>query len=141
MMRFRSLAFIWLLVWGHAMATPIAIIVNKDSSLGELTRKQVMQIYIGQLLSVSNHHVPLPLDLQGTTPLKVEFYQALTGRSLKEINIDWSRQMFSGVNLPPRTLSSSKAVLNAVHTNPDAIGYVPATEATASVKVLFILNP
>lgn len=140
-MRMPIAMLILLSLQGAVSAAPIAVIVNAKSTLGELTRKQVLEIYTGRLLSLPNDHIPLPLDLQGHSPLKEDFYRGLMGKNLAQINSYWARLLFSGQATPPRALPNSAAVLNAVRANPDAIGYVSLTEAGASVKVLFTLNP
>ena len=51
----------------------------------------------------------------------------------------WNRQYFYGV-LPPATLASTGAVRRYVASDPNAIGYVPASEVDGSVRVVLHLQ-
>jgi len=118
----------------------IAIIVHPESSFTDISRKQVVDIFMGRLLSLTNNRIPLPLDQQGGSPIRERFYEALTGRPLAQINAYWARLMFSGRATPPRMLPDSLSVLQAVSQNRDAIGYVEEDRVTPSVRVLFYLE-
>ncbi|WP_228375658.1 MULTISPECIES: hypothetical protein [Methylomonas] len=118
----------------------IAVIVHPDSSFTDLSQKQVVDIYMGRLLSLPNNHIPLPLDQQGGSPLREHFYETLTEKPLAQINAYWARLMFSGRATPPRMLPDSFSVLQAVSQNRDAIGYVEEDKVTAAVRVLFYIE-
>lgn len=118
----------------------IAIIVHPESSFTDMSRKQVVDIFMGRLLSLANNRIPLPLDQQGGSPIRERFYEALTEKPLAQINAYWARLMFSGRATPPRMLPDSLSVLQAVSQNRDAIGYVEEDQVTPSVRVLFYLE-
>lgn len=118
----------------------IAVIVNIDSSFADISRKQIVDIYMGRLLSLPDNHIPLPLDQQAGSPLRKRFYESLVERPLAFINSYWARLMFSGRATPPRMLPDSLSVLLAVSKNQDAIGYIEENEVDASVKILFYVD-
>jgi ABC-type phosphate transport system substrate-binding protein len=118
----------------------IAVIIHPDSGLNDVSRKQVVDIYMGRLLSLPNNCIPLPLDQPGGSPLRERFYEALTERPLAQINAYWARLMFSGRATPPRMLPDTSSVLQAVSQNRDAIGYVEDDKLSPTVKVLFYLE-
>lgn len=129
-------------LWLHtgAAQSRIAVIVHPDSSFTDISPKQVVDIYMGRLLSLPNNHIPLPLDHQGGSPLRERFYETLTERPLAQINAYWARLMFSGRATPPRMLPDSLSVIQAVSQNRDAIGYVEDDKVTPAVRVLFYIE-
>jgi hypothetical protein len=52
----------------------------------------------------------------------------------------WNRQYFRGV-LPPATLASDEAVKRFVALEPNAVGYIRASQVDESVSVVRYLNP
>ena len=130
------------ILWSHTgLAQPrIAIIVHPQCSFTNLSIKQVVDIYMGRLLSLPDNHIPLPLDQQGGSPLRQQFYETLTDRPLAHINAYWARLMFSGRATPPRMLPDSLSVLQVVSQNRDAIGYVEDEKVNSSIRVLFYLE-
>lgn len=132
------LAALWSLT---GVAQPrIAVIVHPDGGLIDVSRKQVVDIYMGRLLSLPNNCIPLPLDHPGGSPLRERFYEALTQRPLAQINAYWARLMFSGRATPPRMLPDTASILQAVSQNRDAIGYVEDDKLNTAVRVLFYLE-
>lgn len=133
---------ILVLVWSlTGLAEPrIAVIIHPNSAFAELTRKQILDIYMGRLLNLPNNTIPLPFDLQATSPLREQFYEKLAERPLAQINAYWARLMFSGRATPPRMLPDPLGMLQVVSQNRDAIGYVREDMINASVRVLFYLE-
>ena len=118
----------------------IAIVANHDGDLGSLTRKQVVDIYMGRTTVLSSGTFPLPVDYQGNTELRERFYRLMTGKTLAQVNAYWARMSFTGQSNPARTLSDQKAMLRAVGKNQDALGYVDKDEAGTAVKTILIIE-
>lgn len=132
------LTILWL---DTGVAQPrIAVIAHQESSFTEISRKQLVDIYMGRLLSLPNNRIPLPLDQPGGSPLRERFYESLTERPMAQINAYWARLMFSGRATPPRMLPDSAGILQTVSQNRDAIGYIEEDKINASVRVLFYLE-
>ncbi len=117
----------------------VAVIVSNHSSLGNLTREQVLDIYTGRLLTLPSNEIPLPMDLRGTPLARQYFYQDLTGKSLPQINSYWARLLFSGQATPPRLLPDAHAMIKAVRENSAALGFIDEHDISSGVKVLFTL--
>lgn len=124
-----------------AAASEIAIIAHRDNPLRSLTPREVSDLYLGRLrsLSVDPGSLPALYDHPVDHELRARFFHQLNGMSLKQINAYWARLRFSGAVLPPETLPNSRAVVDAVGKNPGAIGYVDAGSIDSSVKVLLRL--
>jgi ABC-type phosphate transport system substrate-binding protein len=139
-MRQRTLILIFL--WASAVhAEPdITVIANSKNDLGTLTRKQVADIYMGRVTSLPNGSVPLPLDYQGDSAVRVRFYQSITGKNMAQINAYWARLSFTGQANPPRRLADKATIMQVVGKNQGALGYVDGVVPDADVNVTPVLN-
>lgn len=137
MLNLRKLIAAWLLVLvtaGVARAE-IAVIVNNDSGVSQMSRQEVVNIYMGRYAGLSSGITAFPVDMQS---LRAEFYQRLVDRTLPEINSYWARLVFSGRASPPRQVDDVSAVLEVVSNNKGAIGYLPSSALAdeAAVRVV-----
>ncbi len=121
-------------------APAIAVVGNHEGELGNLTRKQVVDIYMGRISVLANGAFPLPVDYQGNPELRERFYRLMTGKTLAQVNAYWARMSFTGQSNPARMLYDQKAMLRAVGKNQDALGYVDKDEAGAAVKTILIIE-
>ncbi|WP_353253940.1 hypothetical protein [Salinisphaera sp. PC39] len=106
-----------------AARAEIAVVVNPESGVTEMTRDQVVNIYMGRYQGLPSGITAFPVDL---VPLRQDFYSRLVDRTLAEINSYWARLIFSGRATPPRRLDDATAVLEVVSNNRGAIGYLPS---------------
>ncbi|MEQ1556779.1 MAG: hypothetical protein ABL915_08280 [Gallionella sp.] len=118
----------------------LAIIANHDGDYATLTRRQVVDIYMGKLTVLNNGTFPQPVDYQGNPEIRERFYRLMTGKNLAQINAYWARMSFTGQANPTRLLPDQKAMLRAVGKNQDALGFVDKDEVTPSVKSLMIIE-
>ncbi|MDP1525173.1 MAG: hypothetical protein Q8M20_05150 [Rhodocyclaceae bacterium] len=144
-MRHLQLIFLLLCLSGvsiPAVATgEIAIIAHRDSPLRSLTPREVSDLYLGRLrsLSAGPAYLIALYDHPSDHELRAQFFHRLNGMNLKQLNAYWARLRFSGAVLPPDTLPNSRAVVEAVGKNRVALGYVDASAVDNSVKVLLRL--
>ncbi len=80
-----------------------------------------------------------PLDLEQGTAVRDEFYSKATGKTAKQVNAHWAKMLFTGEGRPHPAFATTATVKRLVSENQNAIGYINATEADASVKVLLSL--
>lgn len=137
----RTLTFIFSLWITVVHADPeIAIIAHNNNELGNLTRKQIADIYMGRTTSLPNGTIPLPLDYQGDPAVRARFYQAVTGKNMAQINAYWARLSFTGQANPPRRLADRAAILQVVEKNMDALGYVENLETSDKVSTVMTIK-
>jgi ABC-type phosphate transport system substrate-binding protein len=134
-----------LLVFAAALAPTcswgdIAVIVNPANPLKQISIQQVAEFYLGQARTFSNGEYALIFDHPRDAPLREKFFAAVTGMSPQQVNAYWSRLMFTGQVQPPQPLPNERAVLDIVRRNTGAIGYIKASEADATVRVLLTLK-
>lgn len=118
----------------------IFVIVNAANPVGALTQKEVLDIYMGRKRAFPSGEYVLSFDQARDGPVREQFYKALTGMSLSQVNGYWSRLMFTGQLLPPQPLPDDSAVLDVVRRNPGAIGYVEAPPDDEAVNVILVLK-
>jgi ABC-type phosphate transport system substrate-binding protein len=118
-------------------AQPLAIVVNKSNPLNEVSLADLRRIYRGQRLRWSNgRRVTLVMRDPGT-PERGALLHLLYGVDEEEYRRVFLQAIFTGeAGDAPKMLASPTGVLRFVFNVPGAIGYVRASEADSSVKVL-----
>ena len=127
-----------------ALALPvqadIAVVVHPSSTLKELSREQVSDLYLGRLVSSVALHAPQLFDQPRESDLRRRFFTQLNGMDVLRLNAYWARLQFSGDKQPPLALDGSREVLSMVANNRNAIGYIDAEAVTGNVRVILRLK-
>jgi len=121
-------------------AEPIFVVVSKSNPISQLTKMQVVDIYMGRYIIFPNGKPVTPLDLGGDSETKKNFYKLLVDKDIANINAYWARLLFSGRANPPETVDSIDVLLARVRTNDRLLAYVPEAEIDESVKIVFELK-
>lgn len=140
--RLRLALFVVLLCTAqHSTAEKLVIIVNPSLPVDQLSKHDVVNIFMGRQKKLGDNQLALPIDLAGTedSSVRAEFYRQLLNRDLAEINSYWARLIFSGKNSPPTKMETSAEILDVVAQNPAAIAYLPVSQVNGNVKVVFTL--
>lgn len=114
----------------------VVVIANKDNDMKVLTKKQVIDIYMGRTTRFPNGEVAVPLDQNSDSSIRKLFYLNLVNKTVSEINAYWARLLFSGRATPPRMVESVTSVLNIIKKNKAAIGYIQLKDLTDDVQVI-----
>ncbi len=112
----------------------VAVIVNPERR-AELSLEEIAQIYLRRRRFWDDGAAIVPLNLSSGAPLRARFSERVLNQTQARLADYWNRQYFLGI-LPPATLASTEAVRLYVASDPNAIGYVPASEVDASVRVV-----
>lgn len=102
------------------------IVVNEQSSINQITQKQVMGLFLGRTSFLPTGTRAKPLDFPIKSNSRASFYQQLTGKDIAEIDAYWARLRYSGKSSPPQPLNSSDDIMNLVSNNKGIIAYLPA---------------
>jgi hypothetical protein len=116
----------------------VAVIVHPARDT-ELSIEEVAQIYLRRKRFWDDGAAIVPLNLPAEAPLRTRFSEQALKQPQARLADYWNRQYFQGI-LPPATLASAEAVRRYVASDPNAIGYVPASEVDASVRVVLQLE-
>ena len=123
-----------------AFAEDIVVVVNKKNIVNQLSRDEVIDIFMGRNRLLSSGVTALPLDLPSTAIEREHFYFRLTGKSMNQINAYWARLILTGRASPPMLMHSQEEAMQMVTDNHSAVGYVNRIKASPQVKTVFELN-
>ncbi|MEC9481956.1 MAG: hypothetical protein UMU75_01350 [Halomonas sp.] len=115
----------------------IAVIVGKGSDVKQLSRSEVINIFMGRYRKLPNGLTALPVDL---SPSKARFYRALVNQDLAEINSYWARLFFSGQTSPPQQAASLAEVQDIIEHNQGAVTYVDKGHVTENMRIVLELD-
>ena len=121
----------------NAAAIEFVVVVNKNNAMNTLSKREVIDIYMGRYLTFPDGEMSQPVDLPAQSSLKNDFYQQLVNKNEQKINAYWARLLFSGRAKPPAPATSVEDVLKKVEASQFAIGYIPKSQMTNAVKVVY----
>ena len=110
----------------------IAVIVHQ--STGRNLDTDIKKIYRSS--KFPNDMQAEPLDQKEGSDIRQQFLDAAVGKSEPQMKSHWSRLIFTGKGVPPKSLDSDAAVIDAVAGDPKAIGFVDSSAVTDAVKVV-----
>lgn len=122
-----------------ARASELAVIVNPQSGVAQLSKTEIINIFMGRQRKLPSGATALAIDLAGQNTEKKHFYARLVGKELAEINSYWARLIFSGQGSPPRQAETAEEVLDIVENNKGAIGYLERGQVNPRVMIVHIL--
>lgn len=123
-----------------AFAEPIAVVVSKQSKIDTLSRKDVIDIFMGRFDILDSGVKVKALDYPNGYFMREDFYQALVNKSERQISAYWSRLLFSGRAKPPEQVNDIAQSIASIETNTSLISYVPADQVSEEVKVVLLLE-
>lgn len=120
-------------------AEPLAVIVNPQSGVTQLTREEVTNLFLGRQKRLGSFPAQ-PVDQVQPQEVLSRFYRLLVNKNTAEIGAYWARLYFSGQAQPPKKMESAREVIDYVATNKGALGFVEKNKVEGRVKVAFILG-
>lgn len=138
----RKLSLLILLLWGTGLRSqePLAVVVNLESGVTQLSREEVINLFMGRQKRLGAGLAVQPVDQVKPPETWARFYKLLVNKDLSEINAYWSRLFFSGQAQPPRKAQSGEEVLALVAANKGSIGFVELGKADKRVRVVLVLG-
>lgn len=118
-----------------AASAQIAVIVHPSASASSVSDSEARNLFTLETARLGGERVT-PVVLENG----VDGFYSWIGRSFSDLRKVWLRKKLSGEGNPPETLGSAAAVIAHVSRTPGAIGFVPASAANASVKVIARIN-
>ena len=79
-------ACLWLGILSGASASELAVIVNRDSPISQLTPQQVSDLYLGRARTVDRGPTLKVLDLPRDSEPRKQFFQRLNGMPIQQVN-------------------------------------------------------
>jgi ABC-type phosphate transport system substrate-binding protein len=122
------------------LSAEFVVVVNKNNSIESLSKREVIDIYMGRYLTFPDGEAAKPVDLPAQSKMKNDFYLQLVNQNEQKINAYWARLLFSGRAKPPETTKSIEDAINKLQQSQYSIGYLPADQLTDQVKVVYRFN-
>ena len=119
-------------------AEMVVVVVGATSSLMEIDRLHLADLYLGRTTRLPDGKPALPIDQKPGTDDRATFSATYLGRSEAQIKAHWSKLIFTGRGRPPQKLSGDEAVRRRVAEDSSAIGYIDIRAVDSSVRVLRI---
>lgn len=142
MMRYLTIMLVMVLLaaFPAQIVAGIVVIANPASEITQLTRRQVVDIYMGRAPIMPNGKRLMPYDIAEEKVIRETFYHQLIGKTLASVNAYWAGLLFAGRASPPRQVANSAAMLKIIEENPNAIGYVDMKDLNSHVNVVFRIS-
>jgi ABC-type phosphate transport system substrate-binding protein len=116
-----------------AAEADVVVVVSASSPVGQLSKDQVADIFLGNSANIPGGGKAEPVDNDGA---REEFYTKVAGKSGAQVKALWAKLSFSGKGTPPKSVGSDDDVKKAVAGNPNAIGYIEKSKVDSSVKTV-----
>jgi ABC-type phosphate transport system substrate-binding protein len=117
--------------------TGYVVVVNAANDVTEMSQDLVARMFLRKVRRWRSGQTTSPVDQSLASSVRVRFSKTVLGMSVGEIRDYWMNQTLSGAEPPPSVRSSDREVLEAVKSEPGAIGYVSAeVRLPAEVKAV-----
>jgi ABC-type phosphate transport system substrate-binding protein len=120
-----------------ALAAEVAVIVNKNNA-NAVDKTLLVEIYTGRTKLWKSGDAITSYDLAEDSPVRASFCQNLLGKSVGNMKAVAAQNLFSGKAVPPKQVASDEDVKKAVSASKSAIGYIKASSADDSVRVILV---
>jgi ABC-type phosphate transport system substrate-binding protein len=118
-----------------AAAPGYKLIVHPENPTDTLGRAEVARIFMKTITTWTKTKLAIqPVDQQRTSPVRAGFSLAIHQKDADAISAHWQVVVYSGRDVPPKTLSSDEDVLAFVRSTPGGIGYVSEGASLSGVK-------
>ena len=101
----RSLCFIISMLFACHLNAEILVVVNAANPVQQLSKRELVDMYMGRNIHFSDGSVALRLDQQPDSEDRKIFYQKLVNKNVAQVNAYWARLLFTGRTRPPKTMN------------------------------------
>ncbi|WP_017443823.1 hypothetical protein [Gayadomonas joobiniege] len=115
----------------------IVVAVPLPNPVKSLTRRQIIDIYMGRYDTFPNGEPAFPIDYPSGSKIKQQFYLKLVNLPETKIRSYWSRLHFSGRARPPYSIDSRDELFKIIKLKPNSLFYLPKSDVTEEMKIVF----
>jgi len=133
----KCLALLAVLGMSSLMPSAVAdvVLIANPSVNVTVDKATLKKIYLGRVKALPNGQKVTPVDME-TEEVKKEFLKSYLHKEQSAIDSYWSRMIFTGAGMPPKSFKNAAAVKAFVSANEGAIGYIDRSELDDTVKLL-----
>lgn len=110
----------------------LAVVVNSENSISDITRQDLCKIYRGERKTWDNGTPIVPVLGPAGSAENRAFLSSICGLDEKALNALWQAQNAT----PPSMIEKKEWILRFVFSNPGAIAFYPVDGSTQQVKVI-----
>ncbi|HEX4975458.1 MAG TPA: phosphate ABC transporter substrate-binding protein [Pseudomonadales bacterium] len=114
----------------------LVVVVNPQNTVQSLSKEDVSRIYLGKNKNFPNGSDIETIDLHKDSQLREDFYRKVCGKSPSQIASYWSRLIFTGKGVPPRSVDTEAAAKEWIVSHPNSMAYIDSANVDGSVKVV-----
>ena len=114
----------------------IAVIGHSGDAVGNLTQHQVKDFYLGKVTAYNDGTPVDVIDLPDGNAIRDQFYGKVVGKNKAQVRAYWTKRIFTGKGVPPKSLDDAAAVKKWVAEKPGRLGYIDSSAVDDSVSVL-----
>lgn len=122
-------------------AQTLVVIVNPSIGVQHLSRREVLDIFLGRYRTFPSGASALPIDLDVSSTERKQFYLLLAHKDSADMGSYWARLTFSGKVSPPFAVMDARMAIDIVANNPNAIAYVDRAAVDQRVRVALEITP
>ena len=135
----RVLAVLLLLTSTVAAETvQFKVIVNRSVKSDSLTKQQVSDLFLKKTTKWTDGTAVAPIDQPDSSAVREAFSKEIHGKPASAVKSYWTKQIFSGRDLPPMEKKTDAEVVAYVRATAGAIGYVGESAETDGVSVVTV---
>jgi hypothetical protein len=105
-------------------AAGFKVIVNASNPIGGIPVGELSHLFMKRVTRWASGATVVPVDLPASAPVRERFSREVHGKPVVAVEAFWTRQIYSGQDVPPLIKSTEKDVVSFVRDNAGAIGYV-----------------
>ena len=135
------LTLVMLPLMSAVRAQTLVVIVNPTIGVQHLSRREVMDIFLGRYRTFPSGASALPIDLDVSSTARTQFYLLLAHKDASDMGSYWARLTFSGKISPPFVVSDARMAIDIVANNPNAIAYVDRAAVDERVRIALEVTP
>ena len=122
-------------------AQTLVVIVNPTIGVQHLSRREVLDIFLGRYRTFPSGASALPIDLDVSSTERKQFYMLLAHKDSADMGSYWARLTFSGKVSPPFAVADARMAIDIVANNPNAIAYVDRAAVDERVRIALEVTP
>lgn len=123
----------------YAQENNFKVIVNDTNPDTVLTRETLSKMFLKKVKRWEKMDEKiLPVDLLEDSLIREDFTEKILGKKISSVKAFWQKQIFSGRGVPPPEKKNETDVLEYVHENKGAIGYISKNKNTNKYDVTIV---
>lgn len=103
------------------------VLVSINADIETLTKKQVMSLFLGRSRFLPGGTKVTALDHPLDSEIRADFYHALTGKNISDIDAYWARLKYSGKASPPLPVENAEQIIEILSRENGIIAYLPSS--------------